>query len=141
MTSRPELVDNLDGNTHRPPLGWLVGHRDTPMAVATGYVNVVGLFGFASVIGETPRPTRLLLGTAPDPGLGERVGEGRLAMRERLQRSLDALTRDREFRNFPSERRATLERVNAFLSCTSRTLNRVGSLNRCHRWPCISNDG
>lgn len=100
--ARPELLDNREEETrHAAALAYLVGDVDDrhPLAVATGYVNLGGLHQLAGILDG--RPVRLLLGAAPEPGLG---ADPPPIDRFRLQ--LAALAGERDFSRFPPSRAA-----------------------------------
>ncbi|MGH9075868.1 MAG: helicase-related protein [Acidimicrobiales bacterium] len=102
MPGRPYLLDNLgDETTHAGALGYLLGDIGTshPLAVATGYVNLAGLHHLATLV-QAGRPTRLLLGAAPDPGLGADFPISR------FERALRSLAADRDLARFPPSRAA-----------------------------------
>ena len=102
MPGRPYLLDNLgDGTRHADALSYLLD--DLPgrhgLSVATGYVNLGGLHHLAVAVAEA-RKVRLLLGVAPEPGLG-----GRLPV-SRFDRALQGLAADRDLARFPPSRAA-----------------------------------
>lgn len=102
MPGRPELLDNLtEGTRHAEALTYLV--RDFgpahPLSVATGYVNLEGLHHLAESANDG-RSVRLLLGAAPDPGLGADVPLAR------FQLALGALRAERDLARFPPSRAA-----------------------------------
>ena len=99
---RPELLDNRSDETrHAAALAYLIGDNDEshPLAVATGYVNLDGLHHLAQILDG--RPVRLMLGAAPDPGLGAPPPPI-----DRFQLQLDALRDERDFSRFPPSRAA-----------------------------------
>lgn len=99
---RPELLDNLGDETrHGAALAYLIGENDPkhPLAVATGYVNLEGLHRLAETLDE--RPVRLLLGAAPEPGLGAAPPPI-----DRFQLQVEALRDERNFSRFPPSRAA-----------------------------------
>lgn len=99
---RPELLDNREDETrHATALAYLVGDVDGkhPLAVATGYVNLDGLHHLAEILDG--RPVRLMLGAAPDPGLGAPPPPI-----DRFQLQLEALREERDFSRFPPSRAA-----------------------------------
>lgn len=103
MPGRPYLLDNLDDDTrHAAGLAYLLG--DIPdqhdLSVATGYVNLGGLHHLAMSVTDG-RKVRLLLGAAPDPGLG-----GQFPI-PRFERALRSLTTDRDLARFPPSRSAS----------------------------------
>lgn len=105
--SRPELLDNLDDESrHAAALAYLVGDVDGrhPLAVATGYVDLRGLHRLAEILDG--RPVRLLLGAAPEPGLGAQPPPI-----DRFRLQLEALSDERNFSRFPPSRAA--ERLRA----------------------------
>src|SRR5262249_10350295 len=65
----------------------------------TGYVNLAGLHHLAAL--ADGRPTRLLLGAAPDPGLG-----AQLPAVDRFTLQLERLRTERDFSRFPPSRAA-----------------------------------
>lgn len=95
--ARPELLDNREEETrHAAALAYLVDDVDEqhPLAVATGYVNLDGLHHLAEVLDG--RPVRLLIGAAPDPGLGATPPPI-----DRFRLQLEALRDERDFSRFP----------------------------------------
>jgi superfamily II DNA or RNA helicase len=111
---RPELLDNRTDDTfHAAALAYLVADVDGrhPLSIATGYVNLAGLHELARILDG--RPVRLMLGAAPDPGLGSPPPpiDG-----FRLQ--LEALRGERDFSRFPPSRAA--ERLAAVESWLGR---------------------
>ena len=113
MESRPYLLDNQSADTrHGEALAYLmvdVAGRH-PLSVATGYVNLDGLHTLARL--TDGRPTRLLIGAAPDPGLG-----AQLPPLDRFQLQLDRLRGERDFSRFPPSRAARrLIAVDAWLA-------------------------
>ncbi len=113
MPGRPELLDNLaDATRHADALSFLVGDLGPshPLSVATGYVNLNGLHHLALAVSDG-RGVRLLLGAAPDPGLGADLPLGR------FQLSLETLRRERDLSRFPPSRAAArLGQVEAWLA-------------------------
>jgi superfamily II DNA or RNA helicase len=111
--TRPELLDNLDDETrHGAALAYLIGDVDAkhPLAVATGYVNLEGLHRLAEILDG--RPVRLMIGAAPEPGLGAPPPPI-----DRFQLQLEALSDERDFSRFPPSRAAKrLAAVEAWLS-------------------------
>jgi superfamily II DNA or RNA helicase len=102
----PELVDNRAAETgHAATLAFLVADHDEryDLSIATGYVNLGGLDELARLAGG--RGVRLLIGAAPDPGLGAEVPLDRF----RLQ--LERLRGERDLSRFPPSRAA--ERLRA----------------------------
>ena len=120
---QPEVIDNGRRYGHAEALRWLADEFDQPLRVATGYVNLGGLRELAALegVGER-RPLRLLLGAAPEPGLGE----GALAdapdaspadVGTAFDTTLRRLCEERDFDIFPPGRRMdTLRAVDAFLA-------------------------
>ncbi len=108
-----ELVDNVAYGTHEQALGWLAAQYDGPLHVATGYVGLEGLDTLAQLAAQRQRPTRLLLGAAPESEV--LTGPPGTSAAERFDRSVKALRRQRDFSAFPAARRAVLERVSAFV--------------------------
>src|SRR5437773_5977558 len=110
---RPDLLENLtDETTHAAALEYLVSDEgpNRPLSIATGYVNLGGLHRLAVTVTDG-RQTRLLLGAAPDPGLG-----GTLPL-QRFDLALQALARDRDLARFPPSRAADrLLAVDAWLA-------------------------
>ncbi len=102
MPGRPYLLDNLsDGSSHADALSYLLD--DLParhgLSIATGYVNLGGLHHVATAVaGE--RKVRLLLGVAPDPGLGGQTPIPRFDL------ALEGLRADRDLARFPPSRAA-----------------------------------
>ncbi|MDE0667989.1 MAG: phospholipase D-like domain-containing protein [bacterium] len=102
MAARPYLLDNLgDGTRHADALSYLLD--DIPArhgaSVASGYVDLGGLHHLAVAVADGRR-TRLLLGVAPDPGLGGESPMSRFAI------ALEALAADRDLARFPPSRAA-----------------------------------
>ncbi|HEY8767920.1 MAG TPA: helicase-related protein [Dehalococcoidia bacterium] len=101
MPGRPYLLDNLGPETnHTAALRYLVediaaAHQ---LSIATGYVNIGGLREAAATV--TDRAVRLLLGAAPDPGLGAQLPLSRFDM------ALRGLAGDRDLARFPPSRAA-----------------------------------
>lgn len=111
--AKPSLLDNRSPATrHEAALAQLfqeVTDAQDPAAVATGYVNLGGLHCLAVL--ADGRPTRLMLGALPDPGLGEQIPF------ERFQLQLRALGDERDFARFPPSRWAKrLQAVDAWLA-------------------------
>src|SRR5207237_2736714 len=95
-------VDNLsDGSQHAAALAYLVDDfgPSHPVSVATGYANLNGLHHLAGCVTDG-RVVRLLLGAAPDPGLGVELPLGR------FQLALETLRQDRDLSRFPPSRAA-----------------------------------
>src|SRR6266540_4838072 len=102
MPARPYLLENLsDGTTHAAALAYLVDDLPSrhPLAIASGYVNLGGLHLLAATVCDG-RPVRLLLGAAPDPGLGADLPF------QRFERALLALAGERDLARFPPSRAA-----------------------------------
>ncbi|MEX2193909.1 MAG: helicase-related protein [Thermoleophilaceae bacterium] len=102
MNSRPYLLDNLgDHSRHGAALAYLIEDVDGrhPLSVATGYVDLGGLHHLAEI--ADGRPTRLLIGAAPDPGLG-----AQLPPMDRFRLQLERLRGERDFSRFPPSRAA-----------------------------------
>ena len=102
MPGRPYLLDNLsDGTRHADALSYLLD--DLPahhgLSVATGYVNLGGLHHVAIAVADGRR-ARLLLGVAPEPGLGT------LPPISRFDLALEGLRTDRDLARFPPSRAA-----------------------------------
>ncbi len=101
MPGRPYLVDNLgEESSHAAALRYLAGdiapqHR---LSIATGYVNIGGLREAAAAV--TDRRVRLLLGAAPDPGLGAELPL------TRFEQALSSLAGERDLARFPPSRAA-----------------------------------
>lgn len=95
----PYILDNRDSGTlHAAGLRALVEHHPgDALSVATGYVNIGGLNVLAEL--ADGRPTRLMLGAQPDPGLGAPIPP-----RELFEAQLHALGADRDFSRFPPSR-------------------------------------
>jgi len=91
VDARPHILDNLgDDRRHAEALAFLFGDVDQrhPLAIATGYINLGGMQLLASV--ADGRPTRLLIGAQPMPGLGAESPLGIFAShRERLREERD----------------------------------------------------
>jgi superfamily II DNA or RNA helicase len=113
MDSRPYLLDNRSEDTrHGEALAYLMADVDAKhgLSIATGYVNLAGLHHLATL--ADGRPTRLLLGAAPDPGLG-----AQLPPMDRFKLQLERLRGERDFSRFPPSRAARqLRVVEAWLS-------------------------
>src|SRR5690348_10353861 len=102
ITGRPDLLDNLtDASRHSAALAYLATDIPTqhPLAVATGYVNLLGLHFLAAIVTDG-RATRLLLGAMPEQGLDG----GRPAGRFEVQ--LAMLGKQRDLSRFPPSRAA-----------------------------------
>lgn len=100
MPERPFLLDNRrPAMRHGAGLAYLAA--DFPerhaLSVATGYLNLGGLRHLASAV-STSRSTRLLLGTAPEAGLGKELP---IAL---FERTLEALRSERDLARFPPSR-------------------------------------
>ncbi len=112
MDSRPYLLDNRSADTrHAEALAYLMADVDDrhALSIATGYVNLAGLHHLATL--TDGRPTRLLLGAAPDPGLG-----AQLPPMDRFKLQLESLRDERDFSRFPPSRAARqLAAVEAWL--------------------------
>lgn len=112
MDSRPYLLDNRSDETrHGEALAYLMVDVDQRhgLSVATGYVNLAGLHHLARL--ADGRATRLLLGAAPDPGLG-----AELPAIDRFTLQLQRLRTERDFSRFPPSRAARqLAAVKAWL--------------------------
>lgn len=106
-----ELVDNLNYGNHQQALLWLAEQYAGPLNVATGYVGLEGLDELARISAAREQPTRLLIGAAPDALVGP-PGE---TVADRLEQSVTALRRQRDFSAFPAGRRVILERVAKFV--------------------------
>lgn len=102
MQSRPYLLDNCSPDTgHGDALAYLMADVDARhgLSVATGYVNLAGLHRLATL--ADGRPMRLLLGAAPDPGLG-----AQLPALDRFRLQLERLRDERDLSRFPPSRAA-----------------------------------
>lgn len=102
MQKRPYLLDNRTADArHDEALAYLIGDVGPQhgLSVATGYVDLGGLHYLASI--ADGRPTRLLLGAAPDPGLG-----AQLPPLDRFRLQLERLRGERDFSRFPPSRAA-----------------------------------
>jgi superfamily II DNA or RNA helicase len=113
MDSLPHLLDNdpSQGGSHDAALAFLVGDIDPkhPLSVATGYVNLGGLAHLAAI--ADGRPTRLMIGAQPAPGLG--ADHGPLPV---FERHLAVLAAERDLSRFPPSRAArTLAAVEAWI--------------------------
>jgi superfamily II DNA or RNA helicase len=112
VDSRPYLLDNRGADTrHGEALAYLMADVDDrhALSIATGYVNLAGLHHLATL--ADGRPTRLLLGAAPDPGLG-----AQLPPMDRFKLQLESLRDERDFSRFPPSRAARqLAAVEAWL--------------------------
>lgn len=108
--SRPQLLDNNsnperdDDTSHARALRLLADAEvppQHPLSVATGFVNLGGLHHLAvAVAGD--RGTRLLIGAAPDPGLGA----FQQSPRDRFEMHLQMLGHQRDLSRFPPSRAA-----------------------------------
>src|SRR5437879_255963 len=111
VPGRPYLVDNLDeDSSHTAALRYLVGDiaPQHALSIATGYVNIGGLREAAATI--TDRGVRLLLGAAPDPGLGAELPLTRFEL------AIASLSAERDLARFPPSRAAKdLAAVEAWL--------------------------
>jgi superfamily II DNA or RNA helicase len=99
---RPYLLDNRSHDTrHGEALAYLMADVDARhgLSIATGYVNLAGLHRLAAL--ADGRPTRLLLGAVPDPGLG-----AHLPPIDRFTLQLERLRAERDFSRFPPSRAA-----------------------------------
>ena len=105
-----ELVDNADYGTHEQALSWLVENYAGPLHVATGYISLDGLDSLAKLGRDREYPSQLLIGTVPET----LAGSPRETVTNRLQNSVAALRRERDFSAFPAARRAVLERLTQF---------------------------
>jgi len=116
---QPELLDNDTRYTHADALRWLAARFPRPLRVATGYVRLRGLHTLALLPGPEDRPVRILLGAAPEPGLGEDSlpdDEAR-QVGMLLEAALRRLREERDFDAFPPSRRLqALQAVDEFLS-------------------------
>lgn len=122
MDARPHILDNLaDDRRHAEALAFLVSDIDHrhPVAIATGYINLGGLHLLASV--ADGRPTRLLIGAQPTPGLGAESPLGIFAAhRERLRE-------ERDLSRFPPSRAAkNLAAVSGWLDRPEVQVRRFG---------------
>src|SRR6266571_3402927 len=121
MPGRPYLLENLtDESTHAAALAYLVEDLPPrhPLAIATGYVNLNGLYQLAVIVADG-RGVRLLLGAAPDPGLGADLPV------QRFERALLALAEERDLARFPPSRAARqLTAVDAWLDAPSVEVRR-----------------
>ena len=111
MPPKPELLDNREpdparGNGpdavrfHGEALKVLFdANAAVPLAVATGFTNVGGLHVLAEL--ADGRPIRVMLGAAPDPGLGSG-----LRPFDYFNHQLDLLRGERDFSRFPPSRAA-----------------------------------
>ena len=115
-----ELVDNVDYGSHQQALAWLAEHYGGPVNVATGYVGLQGLDALAQIAAGREQPTHLLIGAAPEALAGP-TGE---TVADRLEQSVSALRRERDFSAFPAARRAVLERVTRFFESDSVAVRR-----------------
>lgn len=113
MPGRPYLLENLsDETTHGAALTYLIGDLPPrfPLAVASGYVNLGGLYHLAVAI-QDGRRVRLLLGAAPDPGLGAEFPI------QQFERALLTLAGERDLASFPPSRAAhQLGRIDEWLA-------------------------
>jgi superfamily II DNA or RNA helicase len=113
VPGRPYLLENLsDETTHGAALTYLVGDLPPrhPLAVASGYVNLGGLYHLAVAV-QDGRRVRLLLGAAPDPGLGAEFPM------QQFERALLTLAGERDLASFPPSRAARqLGRIDEWLA-------------------------
>ena len=108
-----ELVDNGGYGSHEKALQWLAEHYTGPLSVATGYIGLEGLDTLAKIAVAHGESGRLLIGASPTSDqLTGSVGE---TVSDRLEQSVTALRRQRDFSAFPAVRRAVLERVCRFI--------------------------
>jgi superfamily II DNA or RNA helicase len=112
MRGRPYLLDNQsDDSRHGAALAYFLTDVDSShaLSIATGYIDLGGLHHLASL--ADGRPTRLLIGAAPDPGLGATLPLATFDLhRERLRD-------ERDFSRFPPSRAAEkLVEVEAWLA-------------------------
>jgi len=118
MTEPPRLVDNRSRYAHQAALAWLAEDMlGTHLSVASGYVRMGGLHALATLPGNRSRPIRLLLGAAPEPGLGMETlpAEEGVAAFRRFEEILASLKDEGNFDRFPPSRRAILEAVERWL--------------------------
>lgn len=115
-----ELLDNVDYGNHRQGLAWLSQHYAGPLHVATGFVGLEGLDALAGLAAQREHPARLLIGAAPE-GL---TGPPGTTVANRLEQSVAALRRERDFSAFPAARREVLERVTRFFESDSVEIRR-----------------
>lgn len=114
MPERPSLLDNRGADTsHGGGLTYLARDEriDYGLSVATGYVNLGGLRHLAAEVGAHRR-TRLLLGAAPEAGLGKELPA------TLFERTLATLRSERDLARFPPSRalRELLE-IRGWLDC------------------------
>lgn len=98
----PHFLDNRSDETrHSAGLAALVDEYDRAhgMSVATGYVDLRGLDALSRL--SEGRHVRLMIGAAPDPGLGAQV-----PAIDRFRLQLEALRDERDFSRFPPSRAA-----------------------------------
>ena len=111
MDARPHILDNLSPDRgHADAIAFLVDDVDPrhALAIATGYVNLGGLQHLAVV--ADGRPTRLLIGAQPTPGLGVQSPLGVFATHQ------ERLREERDLSRFPPSRAArTLLAVEGWL--------------------------
>lgn len=110
VSVRPDLLDNRT-RTHADGLAALVDDHDQRhgLSIATGYVNLGGLDHLAVTVTDG-RGVRVLLGAAPDPGLGAELPLGRFEL------ALANLSGERDLARFPPSRAAErLAAVEAWL--------------------------
>jgi superfamily II DNA or RNA helicase len=111
LTSRPDVVENQEV-THAEAITYVLADTEArfPLAVATGYLNIGGLQLLAATARDE-RPTRLLLGAAPRPGLDAALPS------LRFSEQLEMLRDERDFARFPPSRAAEILRaVDTFLT-------------------------
>jgi superfamily II DNA or RNA helicase len=102
VQKRPYLLDNRTTDTrHDEALAYLIEDVSPKygLSIATGYVNLAGLQLLAEI--ADGRPTRVLLGAAPEPGLG-----AQLPAIDRFRLQLERLRDERDFSRFPPSRAA-----------------------------------
>ena len=117
-----ELVDNVTLGSHKDAVEQIAAFYEGPLHVATAYVNLQGLDALANVATTHRKDGCLLLGVAPEPG--ELPGGPGQSIADQFQRSVSALSRERDFSAFPAGRRAVLERVAAFIKSPDTQVRR-----------------
>jgi superfamily II DNA or RNA helicase len=133
VPSKPELLDNREPDPargdeadairfHGDALGFLFeSNSDVPLAVATGFTNLGGLHALAEL--ADGREIRVMLGAAPDPGLGSG-----LRPFDFFNQQLALLRGERDFSRFPPSRAARkLEAIEKWLTRSEVQVRRYTS--------------
>lgn len=103
MPGRPHLLNNQrEGTRHADALSYLLTDFESihGLSIASGYVNLDGLHHLATAVSDG-RKVRILLGAAPEPGLGQQQPLTRFDI------ALEGLRTDRDIARFPPSRAAT----------------------------------